>query len=1192
MAKQSIVSKWECTAAMQEELIELHGSNKKKWHTEIANMIREHPQKFGILTVGTHDDGDNELTFDEFKEHFQGAIENEKLLRLIYDDIDHCDATHIKFVAIHRWLNEVKKQRKTEVVKDHKWLFEKLQPVQAAHLDEDGSGEVDRNEFTSYFVEKIGIDESLANAIFDDIDVNKDGDLSIMEYTRWKSKHNKASKLKKFFDAQAAQRASSVSPQPQPVVVEEAKCAQCEELKVEIKQLHEKVDRLSQQEQALQQGADALKKENAKLASGAKGNTAQEVQQSALQRENSKLKQENGKLLKEQQAMQQKSQKDETHTEKAKALQAQVDALKNENKKLSQRQQATSASSDEQTLALQAKVDALQSENKKLSQRQQATTTTSDEQTLALQAKVDALQNENEKLLQRQQLAGAANEEQTMALQTKVDALQSENKKLSQRQQAATTTSDEQTLALQTKVDALQNENVKLSQRQQAMSAASDEQRLALQKRIDALQAEKEQLSTERQSLRDESAMLRTSLEDERAKASTVIQASTAKSGKLEQEEARLRQVVSKLQSEQEQSRQQHETLKAEDKSKETQLIKVKQQIKELSVEVMELKDANTAQTGQVAKLKEKVSKYELESNAKDSEIGELRKKVSDNDEKAEIGLSQQKRLQKEIAELNENILSQNRKIKELKRELSRCQEQNDEYAVNLKTKGEEIALLKQSMASKSSNDAGKLKLLRNEIEVLTEDIERHQKEVKQVRQQMEEEQENADKISKEKRAVKAALSEKEGEIALLQHQLKLTQQNTDLAESTDNDQIRKLKVNNKALDDELMQQKIDMRTLKERYTELEQDLEREKHSIIQLKVQIDTERANTANAVRLKQTEADKHQNEVGELEDDKELLKKELASLKSLVETYKTEKEKLSTQKNELTDQQSALMQQMDAVNTSSVKSQETVQMQLEHYRKKCTTLEKEQESVQSQHKEEVARKATEIEQLVSSNAVLLKKMTTQKNNLDKVLREIVHNQAQQQQAEKTKVVRKTTKSKHDLSRLQIQIEILNSESFRTSSLFLICAYHKIEEDKFFGFLDFVQTDLNVKQLEKIFSTLKISDDLLPPLKVSAFLSVIVKLYMLRLQKMRNGKKQNKNENDRRVFEHFGCWIIRTHSKKLNNKQQSVTVLDDLNHSISAKYDVFEGVITKQQIADDFAMWCFDYAQSNGCHQDSKLK
>jgi len=195
-------SHWECTAAMQRDLIALYTTDKQKWQQSIRAMIHAHPSKFRILNVGANEPSDYLFSFDEFASHFQGhqgSIDNRELLRLIYDDMDSFDGTHIKFLAIHRWMNPVKAAKQTGIVKDHHWLFAKLKDLQLAHFDADSSGKVSRDVFVAHFVSKEEVDEVLANRIFDDIDVNDDGDLSVMELAKWKSKHYKAKKLRKFF---------------------------------------------------------------------------------------------------------------------------------------------------------------------------------------------------------------------------------------------------------------------------------------------------------------------------------------------------------------------------------------------------------------------------------------------------------------------------------------------------------------------------------------------------------------------------------------------------------------------------------------------------------------------------------------------------------------------------------------------------------------------------------------------------------------------------------------------------------------------------------------------------------------------------------------------------------------------------------------------------------------------------------
>ena len=97
---------WECSADEQQALVRLHATSKRTWRRDIVEMMRLHPGKFSILNVGTTDDGERLYTFDEFAAHFKGhkgSIGNEELLRLMYDDMDHVNATQIKFTAIHRW---------------------------------------------------------------------------------------------------------------------------------------------------------------------------------------------------------------------------------------------------------------------------------------------------------------------------------------------------------------------------------------------------------------------------------------------------------------------------------------------------------------------------------------------------------------------------------------------------------------------------------------------------------------------------------------------------------------------------------------------------------------------------------------------------------------------------------------------------------------------------------------------------------------------------------------------------------------------------------------------------------------------------------------------------------------------------------------------------------------------------------
>eukprot|EP01084_Bolivina_argentea_P185006 319054_1 len=284
---------WECSVEMQEKLIKLHSTNKKKWKTDITKMMRDHPSKFSILTVGVKDDGDNLYTFEEFSSHFESSINNKQLLKLIYNDINHYDDTHIKFIAITNWVNDVKLQKETEITKDHKWLFTKILHVQAAHLDADGSGTVDREEFVNYFVTKIGFPSKVANAIFDDIDINNDGDLSIMEYTKWKSKHNKPDKLKKFLD-KIKKQIEKKKLQNKIDNDNDSKCENCDEIKKEINILNGKYKQLELKLKSVNSKHTNLLQDYEKLSTLLSKEQTKNISKNILKNEN-----ENKKLIEE-----------------------------------------------------------------------------------------------------------------------------------------------------------------------------------------------------------------------------------------------------------------------------------------------------------------------------------------------------------------------------------------------------------------------------------------------------------------------------------------------------------------------------------------------------------------------------------------------------------------------------------------------------------------------------------------------------------------------------------------------------------------------------------------------------------------------------------------------------------------------------------------------------------------------------
>merc|ERR1712228_705143 len=154
---------------------------------------------------------------------------------------------------------------------DHKWLFTKILHVQAAHLDADGSGEVDKDEFVNYFVHKIGFPQYIADAMFNDIDKDGDGNLSVMEYTRWKSKHNKPIKLDKFLDKVEKDKNEKKKKPKIKTDADDSKCAQCDVLKKDLNETKKQMKALNskstENEKKLSNDSGKIKALNQKIAS-------------------------------------------------------------------------------------------------------------------------------------------------------------------------------------------------------------------------------------------------------------------------------------------------------------------------------------------------------------------------------------------------------------------------------------------------------------------------------------------------------------------------------------------------------------------------------------------------------------------------------------------------------------------------------------------------------------------------------------------------------------------------------------------------------------------------------------------------------------------------------------------------------------------------------------------------------------
>merc|ERR1712176_206790 len=238
---------------------------------------------------------------------------------------------------------------------------------------------------------------------------------------------------------------------------------------------------------------------------------------------------------------------------------------------------------------------------------------------------------------------------------------------------------------------------------------------------------------------------------------------------------------------------------------------------------------------------------------------------------------------------------------------------------------------------------------------------------------------------------------------------------------------------------------------------------------------------------------EKTKYEEQINGLEGEKQTMKQEIDALQDQLQKYNIEKKKIE-------NNQTALIQQFGEMENSKGKKVETVQAELDEYKANYKILQIKKEEDDNKQKEEMNNKMEQIKILETENINLKKKVQTEKNHLDAVLREIDELEQKQKDMEKNKVIKKATQSKHDLSKLDLQIEILNSDAFRMKSLLLLSKYEKVGKEKFgkkkfYGFLDFAENDLNDKALKNVYNKLKVTDKISAS-QLAPLLSVILKL------------------------------------------------------------------------------------------------
>lgn len=188
-----------------------------------------------------------------------------------------------------------------------------------------------------------------------------------------------------------------------------------------------------------------------------------------------------------------------------------------------------------------------------------------------------------------------------------------------------------------------------------------------------------------------------------------------------------------------------------------------------------------------------------------------------------------------------------------------------------------------------------------------------------------------------------------------------------------------------------------------------------------------------------------------------------------------------------------------------------------------------------------------------------------------------------------EKESPQKKTKNKKYNLNKIEDQIEVLSSSTLRSESLYLVCKPQYIpksnNEYKNFSFLKFLETSLNDKVVEQLYS--KIKSDTVDGKQLLALLTLAVLIYKVKLHRMKTGSTERPKMDStefRHSVKHLSAWIIRRYGQKSENEKKYVTIKNDLGEVIDGEYSIYTFSENKDTFSEDFKEWVFDYIEQDG--------
>ncbi|ETO33698.1 hypothetical protein RFI_03403 [Reticulomyxa filosa] len=171
---------------IQAKLLRLWEEKKEEeFRKECSKLVNDHAEFFKVMDLHSGSGSSPDVSRDEFVNHFKSCFRVElsnALFSTIAGDKNTCKVVNIRTYFHGR--RTVIKQK--EVVKDAVWLSQKLQKMNLKDIDDDENLKIEREELRAHLKEEV--DVVLIDAIFDSIDADHSGQITPLEFFKWR--HN------------------------------------------------------------------------------------------------------------------------------------------------------------------------------------------------------------------------------------------------------------------------------------------------------------------------------------------------------------------------------------------------------------------------------------------------------------------------------------------------------------------------------------------------------------------------------------------------------------------------------------------------------------------------------------------------------------------------------------------------------------------------------------------------------------------------------------------------------------------------------------------------------------------------------------------------------------------------------------------------------------------------------------------